>query len=207
VKEALTEHILSTNNEGIEWQLMRQFASLYPNDPAIIAPLYLNVFHLEPGEAIFLKAGLLHAYIQGFAVELMANSDNVLRGGLTSKHIDIPELMKMLDWNPAKPQIMKPDPDFPCFSYPAPCGEFSLTVIRGTKHSGPAVLDRTVASICIVTEGEVSVGGTTLKQGESAFIPPIATTSGGAVDGGEEPLALQGDFTLYAAYCRTGGSR
>jgi mannose-6-phosphate isomerase len=211
LRKMLTEFILSSDdavqNTGVQtsvspipdWQLMRQFARLYPNDPAIIAPLYLNVFHLEPGEAVFLKAGLLHAYIHGFAVELMANSDNVLRGGLTSKHIDIPELMKVLDWNPAKPQIIKPDPDFCCFSYPAPCEEFSLTVIRGTKHSGPAVLDRSVASICIVTEGEVSVGGTTLKQGESAFIPPSD----------EEPLALRGDFTLYAAtsraaYCRAG---
>jgi mannose-6-phosphate isomerase len=202
VKKALTEYILSNGEWGVgsgEWgsnfdvpdlDLMREFARLYPGDPAIIAPLYLNVFHLEPGEAIFLKAGLLHAYIHGFAVELMASSDNVLRGGLTSKHIDIPELMKVLDWNPIKPQIIKPGPEFSCFTYPAPCDEFSLTMIRGTKQSGPAVFDRSVASICLVTEGEVSVGGTTLKQGESAFIPPSDE---------EEPLALRGNFTIYAA--------
>jgi mannose-6-phosphate isomerase len=92
VKGALTEYILSADDAvqtsgtqtsvpplptpqgGIvapplpDWELMRQFARLYPNDPAILSPLYLNVFHLEPGEAIFLKAGLLHAYIHGFAV-------------------------------------------------------------------------------------------------------------------------------------------
>jgi mannose-6-phosphate isomerase len=120
----------------------------------------------------------------------MASSDNVLRGGLTSKHIDIPELMKVLDWHPIKPQIIKPEPGFSCFTYPAPCDEFSLTVIRGAEQSQPAVFDRSVPSICIVTEGEVSLGGTTLKQGESAFIPP-------AVDG-----VLQGNYTLYAAACR-----
>jgi mannose-6-phosphate isomerase len=190
----LTEFILLTNNEGIEWDLMREFARLYPNDPAILSPLYLNVFHLEPGEAVFLKAGLLHAYIHGFAVELMANSDNVLRGGLTSKHIDIPELMKVLDWNPAKPQIIKPELGLSCFTYPAPCEEFSLAVIRGTEQSQPAVFDRSVPSICIVTEGEVSVGGTMLKQGESAFISPADE---------EEPLALQGNFTIYIATCCT----
>jgi mannose-6-phosphate isomerase len=226
VKEALTEYILSTriiNHRvhgetrrkmkkskqnsvfsvssvvkflDIEWDLMRNLARLYPNDPAIIAPLYLNVFHLEPGEAIFLKAGLLHAYIHGFAVELMANSDNVLRGGLSSKHIDIPELIKVLDFNPEEPQIIKPEPGLSCFTYPASCEEFSLSMIRGTKQGGPAVLDRSAPSICIVTEGEVSVGGTTLKQGESAFIPPVASASGG-----EESLALRGNFTIYVATC------
>jgi mannose-6-phosphate isomerase len=202
LRKILTEFILSTgdaplvNGEGVEWQLMRQFARLYPNDPAILSPLYLNVFHLEPGEAIFLKAGLLHAYIHGFAVELMADSDNVLRGGLSSKHIDIPELMKVLDWNPAKPQIIKPEPGISCFTYPTPCDEFSLAVIRGTGQGSPLVLDRGVPSIGIVTEGEVSVGGTILKQGESAFIPP-----GDATDGDEESLVLQGNFTIYAAAC------
>jgi mannose-6-phosphate isomerase len=188
---SVVKFLFPGQHRDIEWELMREFARLYPGDPAIIAPLYLNVFHLEPGEAIFLKAGLLHAYIHGFAVELMADSDNVLRGGLTSKHIDIPELMKVLDFNPEKPQIIKPEPGLSCFTYPAPCNEFSLTVIRGTGQGRPVVLDRGFSTIGIVTEGEVSVGGTILKQGESAFIPP-----------GEESLDLRGDFTLYAARCR-----
>jgi mannose-6-phosphate isomerase len=190
VRKALTEFILSARDESIEWELMRHFAQMYPGDPAIIAPLYLNVFRLEPGEAVFLKAGLLHAYIHGFAVELMANSDNVLRGGLTSKHIDIPELMKVLDFSPLKPQIIKPDPGLSCFAYPAPCEEFSLMVMRGTEKDSSLVFDRDYPSIGIVTEGEVSVGGTILKQGESAFIPPD-----------KEPLVLRGSFTIYIATC------
>jgi mannose-6-phosphate isomerase len=195
LRTALTKFILSgdgsssVDDSGVEWELMRQFARLYPGDPAIIAPLYLNVFRLEAGEAVFLKAGLLHAYIHGFAVELMANSDNVLRGGLTSKHIDIPELMKVLDFNPEKPQIIKPKPGISCFSYPAPCEEFSLMVIRGTEKDRSLVLDRKAPLIAIVTEGDVSVGATVLKRGESAYIP-LAD---------EEPLALQGNFTIYAA--------
>ncbi|MDR2717371.1 MAG: mannose-6-phosphate isomerase, class I [Treponema sp.] len=192
VKNALTEFILSVNGaKNCEWELMRNFARLYPGDPAVIAPLYLNVFRLEPGEAFFLKAGVLHAYIQGFGVELMANSDNVLRGGLTSKHIDIPELMKALDFNPLKPQINKPETNFSCFTYPAPCEEFSLTVMRGTGGvvSLPEAFAQS-ASIGIVTEGEVSVSGTVLKQGESAFFPAAGDTP---------PLILQGHFTLYIA--------
>jgi mannose-6-phosphate isomerase len=190
-RKSLTEYILSTTGADCEWELMRTFAQLYPGDPAVIAPLYLNVFRLEPGEAVFLQAGILHSYCRGFAVELMANSDNVLRGGLTTKHIDIPELMKVLDFNPAKPQIIKPDTGSPCFTYPG-CEEFSLTVMHGTAAlpaTLPEALHRSTPSICIVTEGEVSIGGATLKQGESAFIPPCCY----------RPLSLQGRYTLYIA--------
>jgi len=189
-RQALTDFILSARDTGGEWELMREFARQYPGDPAIIAPLYLNVFHLEPGEAIFINAGILHAYIHGFGVELMANSDNVLRGGLTPKHIDVPELMKVLDFTPMRPRIIKPDSG--CFTYPAPCEEFSLSVMRGGAdgESQTANFARNAPAICIVTEGEVSIGGEVLKQGEAAFIP---------ARGDKDPLVLQGNFTLYAA--------
>jgi mannose-6-phosphate isomerase len=225
VKNALTEFVLSTEGaENYEWELMRNFARLYPGDPAVIAPLYLNVFRLEPGEAFFLKAGILHAYVYGFGIELMADSDNVLRGGLTSKYVDIPELMKVLDFNPLKPQIIKPEADCSCFTYPAPCEEFSLTVIRGAGGvmNMPAACAQT-ASIGIVTEGEVLIGkaagktadspagngesplspGMVLKQGESAFFPAAGghagKTAGSPAGNGESPLSLRGHFTLYIA--------
>jgi mannose-6-phosphate isomerase len=186
-------------------ELMRDLARLYPGDPAVIAPLYLNVFRLNPGEAVFLEAGVLHAYIHGFGVELMANSDNVLRGGLTPKQIDVPELMKVLVFKPFKPLIITPNADL--FRYPAPCEEFSLTRIRGCG-GGAAGTDICLWSpgclaacggpaICIVTEGEliiaVSDGETVVKQGESLFIPPVKTD--------EKPLSLRGDFTLFIASC------
>ncbi|MDR0289541.1 MAG: mannose-6-phosphate isomerase, class I [Treponema sp.] len=180
LRRELTKFVLSS-----ELELMRYFAQLYPDDPAIISPLYLNAFRLEPGEAIFLEAGVPHAYIHGCGVELMANSDNVLRGGLTPKHIDVPELIKVLNYVPSELQIIKPQPACSCFTYPAPCDEFSLTVMRQTQTEFASH----APSICIVTEGEVSVGGTILKQGESAFIPPC----------GDSPLPLRGSFTLYIA--------
>jgi len=186
---ALTQFVLSVQDGGDEWELVRDLARQYPGDPAIIAPLYLSVFHLEPGEALFLKPGVPHSYIHGFGIELMANSDNVLRGGLTAKHIDVPELMNVLDFNSPQPSIIKPEPDSCCFTYPAPCAEFSLTVMRG-KVGATAQLAQNAPAICMVTEGKVCMGDTLLKQGESVFIPPA---------GDEPPLILSGNYTLYAA--------
>ncbi|BDH56299.1 hypothetical protein MTP03_12380 [Tsukamurella sp. PLM1] len=72
----------------------------YPDDAGVLAALLLNRVVLEPGQALYLAAGNLHAYVSGAAVEVMANSDNVLRGGLTPKHVDVPELLRVLDFTP-----------------------------------------------------------------------------------------------------------
>jgi len=193
VRKSLTVNVLSIPDElnnSPEYSLMREFAQLYPEDPAVISPLYLNVFRLEPGEAIYLKAGLLHAYCGGFGVELMANSDNVLRGGLTGKHIDIPELMHVLDFNPAAVQIIKPVPGSPVFTYPAPCGEFSLTVIQNSGETETIDFSPEGPSIGIVTEGKLNINDMILKRGESVFIPPTAPG---------DNLKLQGTFTFHVA--------
>jgi mannose-6-phosphate isomerase len=198
VRKELTDFILLSEIDNNEWRLARQFARLYPCDPAILAPFYLNVFQLEPGEAVFLPACIPHAYIHGFGVELMANSDNVLRAGLTGKHIDIQELMRVLDFNPSKPCIIKPSDHFSASYYPTPCEEFSLAMIRGAGDTNMELAENSPA-IGIVTEGEVSIAGMVLKQGESVFIPAAA--------GNEIPLSAQGPgqglkplpFTLFTA--------
>ncbi|MCL2191517.1 MAG: mannose-6-phosphate isomerase, class I [Treponema sp.] len=186
-REAITDFVLQRKGgDPGEWAMVRGFAGLYPGDPAIIAPLYLNVFRLQPGEAVFLKAGVLHAYVRGFGVELMANSDNVLRGGLTTKHVDVPELMKVLDFSPLKPRIIRPDPGVSYFTYPVPCREFSLAVMRG--NGGLATLAPDGPSICIVTEGEACVNGEPLRKGESIFVPPAGPG-----------LEIRGSYTLHVA--------
>jgi mannose-6-phosphate isomerase len=178
---------------GAAGKYMARFAELYPGDPAIIAPLYLNLLELEPGEAIYLEAGVLHAYIEGFGVELMANSDNVLRGGLTSKHIDAPELMKVLDFSPRRPRILKPEkPDPVYYTYPGSRGEFALSVMNGGGEGTP--FPERGPAIVIVSRGEARLSvpgaGLTLGPGESAFIP--ARQPG-------EPLDISGSFTAYIA--------
>jgi mannose-6-phosphate isomerase len=173
-------------NYPTEWKLVTHFAKFFPDDPAIISPLYLNLIQLNPGEAMYLPAGILHAYINGLGVELMANSNNVLRGGLTPKHIDIPELLRVLDFTPSQPEILK-GKDEGEYEYPVPCKEFSLSVIKG----GTQVYLETGPSIVLVTQGELIINGlkeTILKKGESAFIPA-----------GNNGLKFSGNYTVYTA--------
>jgi mannose-6-phosphate isomerase len=202
------------------WSLVRRLAKLYPGDPGILAPLYLNLIHLEPGQAIYLPEGILHAYIDGFGVELMANSDNVLRCGLTSKHVDLNELMNVLYFHPFMPDLLTnrsetvpetastavpADPGF--FSYPSPCKEFSLSVIRELRGpfplQGPAIIVVTAGRLTVKSQGADTGAGSAgpdtlweLGPGESAFIPPSP-----------EPLLLSGHYTLYAASIPTPAGR
>lgn len=77
------------------WQEVGRLNQFYPGDIGVLRPLLLNVIELTPGQAMFLKAGTLLAYLEGTALEIMACSDNVLRGGLTCKHVDVPELLRL----------------------------------------------------------------------------------------------------------------
>jgi mannose-6-phosphate isomerase len=193
IRRELTDYALAPPPEAPEERraLIRSFAELYPEDPGILSPLYLNLLRLEPGEALYLPAGILHAYVEGFGVELMANSDNVLRGGLSSKHIDVEELMKILYFHPFMPELLKPvAPSFGSpglFRYPSPCKEFSLSVIESLE--GPCPLPG--PAIVMITRGSLRAAGDEgeweLSRGQSAFIPPGSR------------LNLGGDYTLYAA--------
>ncbi|GHV71237.1 mannose-6-phosphate isomerase [Spirochaetia bacterium] len=186
-REALTEKY---GELRLEWDLIASLAASYPGDPAIIAPLYLNLVHLESGEAIYLDTGVPHAYVRGFGAELMTNSDNVLRGGLTNKHIDLKELFSVLNFSPFKPVILKsPLPDPACFTYPLTCGEFSLSLVCGrgeeTRLSGegPLIL------VLVSGEAEISAGEENLHltPGESVFVAA------------GDDISLRGNYTIYAA--------
>ncbi|MDR0452841.1 MAG: mannose-6-phosphate isomerase, class I [Treponema sp.] len=177
-----------------EWRAVAYLARLYPEDPALIAPLYLNLLYLKPGEALFVPAGVLHAYIEGLAVELMANSDNVLRGGLSPKHVDPAELGRILRRQPFKPEILTPRAEEAGNAwavYPARCREFSLS--RAKSEGETIAFAPEAPAILLITSGQAALEGPggqeslSLKQGESAFI------AGGTA------LRLSGAFTAYAA--------
>ncbi|MCU7823701.1 mannose-6-phosphate isomerase, class I [Kitasatospora sp. DSM 101779] len=151
----------------------------FPGDTGLIAALLLNHVRLQPGEALYLGAGIPHAYLRGTGVEIMANSDNVLRCGLTPKHIDVPELLRVVVFEPGAPDVLRPtaaaDGEH---HYPVPIDEFRLS--RYTLGAAPAVLPGRAPQILLCTEGLVrltSAGGGTLDlaRGQSAFLPADGT--------------------------------
>ncbi|MBN1672128.1 MAG: mannose-6-phosphate isomerase, class I [Kiritimatiellae bacterium] len=150
----------------------------YPGDIGVLFPALLNLVCLQPGEAMFLPAGELHAYLDGVGMELMANSDNVLRGGLTPKHMDVPELLKTLSFASGRVDILTPEtrPNGERL-YPRRAAEFALSAVRpepGTPCLSPA--DRSV-EIMIGIEGtgriteEPGGGSVQMGQGVSVLIP------------------------------------
>ena len=187
-KEYLCSFIKNCPAGGVitneQWKLMKKFAGLYPKDPAIMSPLYLNILTLQAGQAIFVPAGILHAYTSGFGVELMSSSDNVLRGGLTPKYVDIEELMKVLQFTPFIPQIISPSAGEKWFCYHTSCDEFLLGFMR-CNNNDKNIFPGNCPAICIVTEGELKAGDMVFKKGDSFFI--------------SEKLLFEGNFTLFAA--------
>lgn len=152
-----------------------RLARAYPGDVGVIVSLLLNWVKLRPGEAIFLQPGKLHAYLQGTGLELMANSDNVLRGGLTPKHIDVGELLSILDFEGTGVSKIPPQPVSELEQvYPAPAEEFRLSkvaLVQGARHEAK----RRAPSVLLCTEGEVEVrcesDRAQLSRGQSLFVP------------------------------------
>jgi mannose-6-phosphate isomerase len=107
--------------------------NFYPGDTGVLSPLLLNLVSLVPGQAMFLKSGTLHAYLEGTGLEIMANSDNVLRGGLTCKHVDLSELLKTIVFEPADPSTLFVDAvdcGVGASEFPVPVNDFSFSVIH-----------------------------------------------------------------------------
>ncbi|MEV0621887.1 mannose-6-phosphate isomerase, class I [Nonomuraea sp. NPDC050404] len=149
-----------------------------PGDPGIIAALLLNHVRLSPGQALYLGAGVPHAYLGGIGVEIMANSDNVLRCGLTSKHVDVPELMRVVDFTPSAPHLVEPARDAPgAYDYRPPAPEFALSRYEPAGDEGRS-LPGGLPQIVLCVEGEVRLGeDLTLRPGQSAFIPAGAPST------------------------------
>ncbi|RAX15825.1 mannose-6-phosphate isomerase, class I [Pseudarthrobacter sp. AG30] len=147
----------------------------YPGDPGVLISLLLNRISLQPGEAVYLPAGNVHAYLHGLGVEVMASSDNVLRGGLTPKHIDVPELLKTIDFHPvAVPMLDAGRTMMDQEVYRPPFGEFQLQRIELGPDSGPVPLAQSGAAVVIVVAGAVYLdspkGDLELSRGSSAFV-------------------------------------
>ncbi|MGW0969106.1 mannose-6-phosphate isomerase, class I [Streptomyces sp. NPDC002516] len=144
----------------------------YPGDPGVVAAMLLNHVRLQPGEALFLGAGIPHAYLDGLGVEIMANSDNVLRCGLTPKHVDVPELLRVVRFEAADPGVLRPEasPDGEEV-YATPIDEFRLSRYVVAAGADPRDLTRETPQILLCTAGSVRAGGIGLTPGTSVFVP------------------------------------
>ena len=151
-------------------ELLRQF----PLDPGCAAPLYLNVVHLKPGEAIFVDAGTLHAYLHGLGVELMANSDNVLRAGCTTKRVDVEELARILHYDGVDPTLVRGDQDGAIRRYRTRAVEFELCAVelssaaRLRLSEAPAIVLAVGAAVrvrCLERDLDVPAGEALFVEG------------------------------------------
>ncbi|QCB93149.1 mannose-6-phosphate isomerase, class I [Cellulomonas shaoxiangyii] len=170
-----------------------QLQTEHPGDPGVVTSLLLNPVTLQPGEAMFVPAGGVHAYLHGVGVEIMANSDNVLRAGLTPKHVDVEELLRNVDYVAAPPIRIAPEIFHGATKvFYAPVDDFELSVteiddeyLHPLPGRGPRIL------LCLDGELEISTAHgemLTLTRGRSAFVPA-----------GDGPLRVQGHGRVVQA--------
>ncbi|SQI20172.1 mannose-6-phosphate isomerase, class I [Corynebacterium jeikeium] len=164
--DALTRRCRELAASADDWMgevadLVVRLEQQYPNDRGVLFALLLNRVVLQEGEALYLDAGQLHAYVRGTGVEIMANSDNVLRCGLTPKHIDVEELLSVVRWEELADPRLQADAEG---AYHTPAEEFSLRRVSGEAEvAGPAIV--------------LAVGGTTkcgelhIDSGSAAWVP------------------------------------
>jgi mannose-6-phosphate isomerase len=177
------------------FQWMIDLNKKYPSDIGVLSPILLNLVYLEPGQAMFLPAGELHAYLDGVGIELMANSDNVLRGGLTKKHVDVEELLNVLNFNEGETEVLPVTQINHCERiYESRAEEFVLSAINlqaGTTYHSPA---KRSVEILLCMDGNAMISDLEsrmkidLPKGRSVLIPAVV-----------KKYRIKGDATIYKA--------
>ncbi|MFD5742830.1 mannose-6-phosphate isomerase, class I [Streptomyces massasporeus] len=172
MSRTVTEAAAACDRLGGAYAPYADIAHHYPGDPGVIAAMLLNHVRLQPGEALYLGAGVPHAYLDGLGVEIMANSDNVLRCGLTPKHVDVPELLRIVRFLPSDPGVLRPEasPDGEEV-YETPIDEFRLSRYVLPEAGAAHDLTRPTPQILLCTAGTVRAGEHDLTPGESVFVP------------------------------------
>jgi len=190
VAEAAAGFVAAHDPEFINtYRWAASLAQTYPGDAGVVISLLCNHLKLEPGEGVFLPAGNLHAYLSGAGIEVMASSDNVLRGGLTAKHVDLAALIEVLDFTDGRVPVVHPVLGPGGLRYPVPVDDFDLTRCQLDAHSGTLTTPGPQVLLC--TEGTAVLasadGELTLQKGASAFVPAGA------------PVNARGPAVLYRA--------
>jgi mannose-6-phosphate isomerase len=161
--EAVSE--AAQHAEGESWRTVRGLVEQYPGDPGIAISLLLHTVVLRRGEALYLPAGNIHAYQEGLGIELMGPSDNVLRGGLTSKHVDVPELVSVLDFRAQPAPRLTPVVDGAVTTFAPDGAGFRMRVLQAG-----ATVTIDAPAILLALDGSVDVGGAELSAPRSAAI-------------------------------------
>ncbi len=189
--DRLQSAALARESELPEAKWILRALAEYPGDFGAVSVLLLNLVELGPTEALYQKAGVLHAYLEGTGIELMANSDNVLRGGLTAKRVDVAELLRVVDFTPGPPCRVAPARGRGAEQvYPTPAAEFRLSrlPLRGRWTSGR----RSAIELWILTEGAArarwGAESLSLAAGDSFVVPACVG-----------PWALEGEATAFRA--------
>jgi len=183
------------SNEDPAFHWMTRLSVEYPFDIGIFSPLFLNLIQLKPGQALFLPAGELHAYLEGVGIELMANSDNVLRGGLTPKHVDVQALLKVLNFKPRPIDILEEKKkDKTEWVYASFAAEFVLSAISISNGELYRNSNLKSVEILLCTEGAARIEDssnkktTLIKKGDSVVIPAAV-----------KAYTIKGDAFFYKA--------
>ena len=174
----------ATGDWSAERAMVADLETHHRGDPGVVVALLLNLVTLQPGQALFLGAGSLHAYLRGTGVEVMASSDNVIRAGLTSKPVDISTFLDVVSTDPSVPDVQQPAPVGTVTSYRTSAPEFSLQRIEvsgeATVTGGPAIV--------LCTRGQVRAGDLGLDCGRAAW-----------VGADTEAVVLSGEATVFRA--------
>ncbi|MEU6619761.1 mannose-6-phosphate isomerase, class I [Streptomyces litmocidini] len=171
-RHALVAEVGASTSLDLAWS--RRLAEQHPTDPGVVIAILMNHVILSPGQALFARPRTLHAYLRGTGVEIMANSDNVLRGGLTTKHVDVAELQAVTDFTPSRPELVTPVllPNGET-SLPAPTSHFHLTRLQ--PSGAPVEIPDPGPSALLCLDGELTLtrGAATehLRRGDSVFLP------------------------------------
>ncbi|MFN5022645.1 MAG: mannose-6-phosphate isomerase, class I [Chitinophagaceae bacterium] len=187
----LEEAVASVKNGSVDkmhphWWANKYYQGVVPSahvDKGIFSIYILNIVFIPKNHGIFQGAGLLHAYLEGQNIELMANSDNVLRGGLTPKHVDMNELMQHVLFKPTYPAVMEGTPINPTeVNYPCPVSDFGLSKLAIKAGESYTIHTQSIEML-LVMEGQMELQGQIYQAGEVALIKPEQAISIGSSKG------------------------
>jgi mannose-6-phosphate isomerase len=179
VIDEVVNKVSGLNEDRYKW--IMELNTQYPGDIGVISPLFLNLFKLQPGQALYLKEGMVHAYLDGVGMELMSNSDNVVRGGLTVRHIDIEEFLSLINYDLSSVEPLDPEEEKKGVDvYRTPALDFQLTRLRIDRHTPYIAPKKRSVEIAICLDGYATLywgdveNSVDVKKGDSFLVPAKA---------------------------------